>query len=55
MAKNQEKRKWIVETHLGPEPTWATSAEKAISNVRYRIFGAVPDAVTKYWTAHAAS
>ena len=30
---------WIVETHLGEFETTAESAEKAISNIRYRMFG----------------
>ena len=56
MAKQGEKRRWIVGTHLGPEPTWATSAKKAISNVRYRIYGAYSDGTeSKYWTARVAS
>lgn len=53
MAKKAKKRRWIVETHLGPEPTWATSEAKAISNIRYRLLGRVPDAITKYWGIRA--
>lgn len=30
---------YIVSTHLGDYETTATSAAKAVSNIRYRIFG----------------
>lgn len=33
------KKLYYVETHLGTFETWATSAEKAIANIRYRLFG----------------
>ena len=46
------KRRWfIVETHLGSHKSLATSAEKAISNIRYRLLGPVKNSITKYWTA----
>ena len=32
-------RRYIVSTHLGDFPTTAASPEKAISNIRFRIFG----------------
>ena len=52
---NGPKRPFVVETHLGRETTWATSPEKAIVNVRYRLFGRCADARTiLYWTAHEA-
>lgn len=45
-------RKYIVSTHLGDFPTMASSEKKAISNVRYRLFGRQPaDWHCKYWTA----
>lgn len=48
-------RKYIVSTHLGDFETTATSPAKAISNIRFRIFGRYADsAATKYWTARAA-
>lgn len=52
--KNKERKRWIVETHLGDEPTWATSARKAINNIRFRLLGAVDNAITKYWVAREA-
>jgi hypothetical protein len=49
------KRKYIVSTHLGEFPTWATSPQKAINNIRFRIFGRTADSgKTIYWTARAA-
>ena len=46
------KRRWfIVETHLGSHKTLATSAGKAVSNIRYRLLGPVKNSITKYWTA----
>lgn len=33
------KRRYIVHTHVGTFKTWATSPQKAIANVRYRLFG----------------
>lgn len=48
-------RKYIVSTHLGDFETTATSPAKAISNIRFRIFGRQPaDWHCKYWTARAA-
>ena len=47
---------YIVETHLGNFETTATSAEKAISNIRFRMFGNSP-AGKRYaagWTAKEA-
>lgn len=32
-------RKYIVSTHIGDFPTMAPSPQKAINNVRWRIFG----------------
>ena len=50
------KKRYIVSTHLGDFPTWATSAKKAISNVRYRIYGRTADnAKIAYWTAKEAA
>lgn len=46
------KRRWfVVETHLGSHKSLTTSAEKAISNIRYRLLGPVKNSITKYWTA----
>lgn len=48
---------YIVETHLGDFETTASSAEKAISNIRYRMFGRSP-AGRRYaanWTAKEAA
>lgn len=45
---------WIVETHLGNFPTWATSAAKAISNIRFRLFGPAAGVPTTYWKAWTA-
>ena len=50
------KQKYIVETHLGDFPTWATSPDKAINNIRWRLFGGSADS-KRYaagWTARAA-
>lgn len=47
---------YIVETHLGTFETTAESAEKAISNIRFRMFGSSP-AGRKFaanWTAKEA-
>ena len=56
MKEPTVRRRYIVETHVGPEPTVATSPEKAISNVRYRLFGRTRDnVITKYWTVRIAA
>ena len=44
------KRKFDVATDTGVYPTWATSPKKAISNVRFRVFGTRPGVNTTYWT-----
>ena len=50
------KRKYIVVTHLGDFPTWATSPAKAISNVRFRLFGAgAHGRYTSGWTVREAA
>ena len=50
------RRRFIVQTHVGNIPTWATSAKKAISNVRFRLFGRQPaDWHCRYWTAREAA
>lgn len=33
------KTRYIVYTHVGRFETWATSPQKAIANIRYRLFG----------------
>jgi len=51
------KRRYIVYTHVGPYETWATSPQKAIANVRYRLFGRGCGGRccdTSYWEAVAA-
>ena len=54
-ADKDNRRRFIVETHVGPEPTWATSAAKAINNVRFRIFGTSRNNdIVKYWTVREA-
>ena len=48
--------KYIVSTHLGDYETTAPSPEKAISNIRWRIFGRRADgSKTKYWTVTEAA
>lgn len=48
------KRHYIVKTHLGLFGTWAASAKKAISNIRYRLFGGQCGISTIYWKAWEA-
>lgn len=49
------KRKYLVHTHVGIFPTWATSPTKAISNIRFRLYGRTADNSTvRYWTATEA-
>lgn len=48
-------KKYIVETHLGDYETMATSARKALSNVRFRLYGRSGYAKTKYWTVKEVS
>jgi len=49
------KRLYIVSTHVGEMTTWATSPKKAISNIRFRIYGRQPAAWhCNYWTAREA-
>ena len=43
------KRRFVVYTHLGPFETWATSPEKALANVRWRVYGGRCDARTWSW------
>lgn len=49
-------KRYIVSTHLGDFATTATSPEKAISNVRWRIFGrsAAAARYVQSWTAKTA-
>lgn len=50
------KRKFIVSTHVGDFTTYATSPKKAISNIRFRLFGRTADSNdTIYWTAKEAA
>ena len=48
------KKHYIVETHVGTFDTWATSPGKAITNIRFRLFGGRCDVSTIYWTAREA-
>ena len=48
------KWKFIVETHLGDFPTWATSAKKAIANVRFRLVGIGRGCDTSLWKVREA-
>ena len=48
------KKLFYVETHLGVFETWAVSAKKAISNIRYRLFGGQCGVSTIYWKAWEA-
>ena len=45
-------KEYIVSTHLGDYRTVAASPERAISNIRFRIFRRSPAAAryVKYWT-----
>lgn len=43
------KTRYIVYTHLGPFETWATLPEKALANVRWRVYGGRCDARTWSW------
>ena len=45
------KKLYRVETHLGVEETWATSARKAMSNVKFRLFGTAFTTLTRNWRA----
>lgn len=45
----KQKKHYWVETHVGTHDTWATSPEKAISNIRYRLFGGKTGVSTIYW------
>jgi hypothetical protein len=45
----KEKKHYFVETHAGTHDTWATSAAKAISNIRFRLFGGQCGVSTIYW------
>ena len=49
-------KKYIVSTHLGEFPTMAATPQRAISNIRYRIFGRSPFAkkYVQWWTARLA-
>ena len=49
-------RKYIVETHVGTFETYATSDRKAISNIRFRVYGRQPaDWHCRHWTARAVA
>lgn len=50
------KRRFIVSTHLGDFETWAISPKKAISNIRFRLFGrGYHERYTQSWTAKEAA
>ena len=46
-----EKRLYVVFTHVGRYETWATSARRAIANIRFRLFGGRCGVSTAYWEA----
>ena len=50
-------KRYIVSTHLGDFETTASSPAKAISNIRWRIFGrsAAAQRYVKSWTAKEAA
>ena len=48
------KKHYIVENHLGLFDTWAISAARAISNIRYRLFGGQCGVSTIHWKAWEA-
>lgn len=47
-------KKYIVSTHLGEMETMAVSPKKALSNVKYRLFGGRYTNLTQYWTVREA-
>lgn len=50
------KRKYLGHTHVGTFPTYATSPAKAISNIRFRLYGRTADnSAVIYWTAEEAA
>lgn len=48
---NGNRRRYIVETHVGEYPTVAATAGRAIANVRWRIYGSRCNVSTIYWKA----
>ena len=49
-------RKYIVETNVGDFETYAATPAKAISNIRYRLFGRTANnSRTLYWTVKEAA
>ena len=54
LEESEMKKRYIVETHVGVFDTWATSAKKAISNIRFRLFGGQCGVSTIYWKAWEA-
>ena len=48
------KKLYYVYTHIGTFETWAVSAKKAISNIRFRLFGGQCGVSTIYWEAKEA-
>ena len=45
---------YIVSTHVGEYMTMAVSAKKALSNIRFRLYGRSGYAKTEYWTVREA-
>lgn len=43
------KRRFLVHTHVGTFETWATSPERALANVHWRVYGGRCDAKTWSW------
>ena len=48
---DEMKKLYYVHTHLGRFETWATSAKRAIANIRFRLFGGRCGVSTIYWEA----
>ena len=53
-ARREYRRRYVVETHLGPEETVATSAAKALSNVKFRMRRRGVYGPYTYWTVKEA-
>lgn len=57
VQEDSQMKTYIVSTHLGDQETTATSPQKAISNIRFRIFGprsAVAKRYVQGWTVREA-
>ena len=57
VQEDSKMKTYIVSTHLGDQETTATSPQKAISNIRFRIFGprsAIAKRYVQGWTVKEA-